>query len=218
MDYVVELDRLKKMYEDLKRRYYNESGKRDQLSDQVDKIEKVLQRIIDNIDTLEKVRGLLQKASEYTREETKRQIEYLVTNCLKYVFDIDIQFSIEISESRGRYEADFYIVNHVSGETVRTKPYEAHGGGIIDIISLALRLAMLQSTGLNIDGPIILDEPVKHVSDEFINEVGEFLKRAGSMLDRQIIMVTHNSYLGSIADTRYRVELTEGRSQATFDS
>lgn len=168
--------------------------------------------IKDIIDTLEQVRILLQRTSEYARKQIKQQIELLVTHCLQFVFGPNIEFSIELVEARGRIEADFYVISTYGDYKVKTKPQDARGGGIVDVISLALRIAVIQSTNLYKDGPLILDEPVKHVSDEYIVNIAQFLKQISEVFHRQIIMVTHDHYLSEIADLAYNVELKDGHS------
>jgi len=86
---------------------------------------------------------------------------------------------------------------------------------VIDIISLAIRIAMLECSNLEIKGPIILDEPAKHVSDDYITHVAEFLKQVTHMFQRQVIMVTHNRHLSEMADRWYRVEMKDGISVVT---
>ncbi len=218
MDYLEQLQAVKAQYEKAKIFYYNESGKRQQLIEQKSKLEILLQKTLDNIDILEKVRILLQKVSEYAREQSRKQIESLVTNCLQYIFDSNIEFRIEIEEVRGRPEAEFYVISNINGNEIKTKPQDARGGGVIDIISLAVRIAMLQCSNPDIKGPIILDEPAKHVSDEYITQVAEFLKQVSTMFERQIIMVTHNKHLSEISDRWYRVEMVDGVSHVVIDS
>ena len=83
---------------------------------------------------------------------------------------------------------------------------------MIDIISLAIRIAMLECSDEEIKGPVILDEPAKHVSDEYIVQVSEFLKQVALMFKRQVIMVTHNNHLREMADRWYKVEMIDGIS------
>ncbi len=218
MDYLQELNKLKQNLDNAKSYYYRQKGKREQVEEQKDRLEDQLQKALDNIDILEQVRILLQKTSDYAREQARQKIELLVTNCLQFIFDSHMEFKIELSESRGRTEAEFYVVSHINGDTIRTRPQEARGGGVVDIISLAIRLAMLECSGLETGGPIILDEPAKHVSDEYIMQVAEFLKQVSVTFGRQVIMVTHNRHLSEIADKAFRVELEGSRSIVYFDS
>jgi len=186
-----------------------ESGKRDNIVEEINKKSLKLAETEKELDIYDKVNILLQKTSEFAREQAKKQIEGLVTNCLQYIFDSSIEFKIEIEESYGKPNAEFYIVSQYGDEQIKTKPEYSRGGGIVDIISLALRIAFLQIHRPLIEGPIILDEPAKHVSEEYIFNVSEFLKQVSEMFNRQIIMVTHNNHLASIASKSYRVELKD---------
>ncbi|TYQ15801.1 UNVERIFIED_CONTAM: hypothetical protein Cloal_2291 [Acetivibrio alkalicellulosi] len=215
LEYKLNLQRIKSDYESLKNYYYKQKGRKEQLVEQKSKLEYLLQRSLDNIDLLEKVRILLGRVSEYAREQARAQIESLVTNCLQYIFDANLEFCIEINEVRGRPEAEFFVVSNHAGQVIKTKPQDARGGGIIDVISLAIRIAMLESSGEEIKGPVILDEPAKHVSDDYIVQVAEFLKQVTSMFNRQVIMVTHNKHLSEMADRWYKVEMVNGVSFVT---
>lgn len=186
--------------------YSGEKGKKDAIEQELAFKKEKIKEINDNLDVLDKTNILLQKTSEYAREQAKYQIESLVTNCLQYVFDENMEFKIEISEAYGKPNAEFYVITN-GLETIKTKPEDSRGGGIIDIISLALRISFLQIHKPEVYGPLILDEPAKHVSEDFIFNVSEFLKQVSEMFNRQIIMVTHNNHLASIADIAYRVEL-----------
>lgn len=215
--YQNQLQGIKKEYDKNKNYYYKQKGRKEQLMEQRSKLEKTLQRCIDNIELLEKVRILLSRVSEFAREQARVQIESLVTNCLQFIFDTNLEFGIEISEVRGRPEAEFFVISNYTGQVIKTKPQEARGGGVIDIISLAIRIAMLECSDDEIKGPVILDEPAKHVSDDYIVQVSEFLKQVTLMFKRQVIMVTHNNHLREMADKWYKVEMIDGVSIVKTD-
>lgn len=178
--------------------------------------ENELEEIRELMDVLEQVKFLLQRASEYAREQIKQQIEMLVTQCLQFVFGPNIEFQIELSESANKTNAEFYVISDYDNFKVKTKPQDARGGGVVDVISLALRIAVIQSTNAYRNGPLILDEPAKHVSSEYIANIAQFLKQISDIFHRQIIMVTHNNYLSEIADAAYKVELKNGISDVTL--
>jgi len=165
------------------------------------------------LELLEQVKAVLQSTSEYAREQAKQQIELLVSHALQYVFGSEIEFSIKLNIVRNRPEAEFYVVSKYGSLTVENRPEDARGGGVVDVISLALRIAMLQSYQPDINGPLVLDEPAKHVSEDYIANVAEFLRYVSQVFGRQVIMVTHNRTLTDIADTAYKVEMKDGKSQ-----
>lgn len=173
-------------------------------------VEKI--KITDEIELLESVNILLQKTSNFAREQSKNQIEELTTNCIQFIFENQSKFIVEIDELYSKASADFYIIDQEENVEIKTKPVESRGGGLIDIISLALRISFLQLYKPLINGPLVLDEPAKHVSEDYIYNVGDFIKRSSEMFNRQIIMVTHNTHLASIAQNVYKISKENNRS------
>lgn len=186
-----------------------EAGKREKLNEQLNNLSKDYNITDSQIELLEKVVILFQKTSEFARIQAKSQIENLVTKCLQFIFETNMEFIIEIEELRNKANAEFYVVNEMEDLQIKTKPELSRGGGVVDIISLALRIAFLQIYKPSIQGPLILDEPAKHVSQEYIDNVGEFLKQTSEMFNRQIIMVTHNNHLAALSDRSYKVNLVD---------
>lgn len=207
-----ELKNLKTEYDKKRLELERSKAIRDTLLKTSEELQTELDKASVNAETLDKALILLKKISEYARESSRKRIETIVTNCLQYIFDSDIRFSIDITESRGRAEAEFYVINEYNGEELITRPQDSRGGGVVDSVALALRIALLQSVQTNDSTPLILDEPAKHVSDEYIIRVGEFLKQIGKMFDRQIIMVTHNRHLSEISDNWIHIDIKNGMS------
>lgn len=156
------------------------------------------------IDKLEQASLILQKLSEKQREVAKTRLEELGTQALQYSLGNNYRMVIELSESRKRPQAFLYVIDDDKG--IKTSPLDDNGGGIIDIISIALRLVVLQAHEPTIDGPIILDEPFKMVSKEYIPMLSDFLKKISNDFGRQIIMVTHNEFLAESCESRIVIE------------
>lgn len=199
----------------LKHYIAGETGKREKVSQQLYEAKSQLILISKNLDLLEKVVVLYQKTSEFAREQAKVQIESLVTKCLQFIFENNIEFLIEIEELRNKANAEFYVITEIDDMIIKTKPELSRGGGIVDIVSLALRIAFLQVHKPRIEGPLILDEPAKHVSEDYIFNVGDFLRQTSEMFNRQIIMVTHNQHLSAISNYCYRVDIDNSISSVS---
>ena len=197
---------LKGNLNELKEFLARETGKRDKTKEQLQAFKENAKQKEDKVELLGKVGILLQRTSEYARSQAKIQVESLVTKCLQYIFETNIEFLIEIDEQRGKSNAEFYVINELEDILIKTKPELSRGGGVVDIVSLALRIAFLQTHKPKIQGPLILDEPGKHVSDEYIFNVAEFLKQTSELFNRQIIMVTHNNHLAAIGSNSYKVD------------
>lgn len=210
-----DIKELKERSEKLMLQIERQEGKRDQLKKIRDEKTLTLNGLIDEQDILEKVMSLFQMTSQFARDQAKNQIEALVTKCLQYIFDSSVEFQIELEELRNKASAEFYVVNNTKDFFLKTKPEQSRGGGVVDIVSLALRISFLQTHKPPISGPLILDEPAKHVSEEYIHNVGDFLKQTSEIFNRQVIMVTHNSHLAALSGSSYRVEYSGNTSIVT---
>lgn len=207
------LEELNKKLDQINSKLNIEKGKLQVISQNFENTKKELDKEIKYEDLLTKVILLFQKTATYAREQSKRQVEDLVTRCLQFIFETDIEFLIELSEKRSVPNAEFYVrSNYDEGYSIITKPELERGGGVVDIISIALRIAFIQLHKPVLQGPIILDEPGKHVSEDYIFNLGDFLSKSSSLFKRQIIMVTHNAHLAQICDKSYSVDIKNGVS------
>lgn len=197
----------------LKKLYYTEETKKDLLIKKRQELTTRQKNLNQDIDTLEKVMLLFQKTSKYAREQGKAQIENLTTRSLRYIFKKDYSFEINISEKRNLSNADFFVVEENENGLVKTRPEISKGGGIVDIVSLALRMSFLENYRPKIEGPLILDEPAKHVSEDYIFDIGDFLLQFSKQMNRQIIMVTHNQHLASLSNNILKVSQEDGISR-----
>ncbi|MCX7951780.1 MAG: ATPase [Clostridiales bacterium] len=216
MEYINYIDKLNEYLNKEKEEYYKLKGQLDILENEKKNLNFKLTDLNKEEEKLLLVKHLLQNAAEFARNQSKQQIEYIVSNCLQYIFNSNLEFKIELTEKANRNEAEFYVITSLDDEMkLITKPETSRGGGVVDIVSLALRIALLEAHNPKINGPLILDEPAKHVSEDFIINVADFLKQVSNMFKRQIIMVTHNTHLLESADIKYRIELIDGVSTVT---
>ncbi len=188
-------------------------AKRKLLEEQLTRKQSDVEGYLETIEVYEKARVLLQQSAEYAREQAKQQMETLVTNALQYVFGPLFSFQIEIEEQGNKAVAEFYVITDYEGIKIKTKPQESRGGGVVDIVTLALRVALLETIEPKMSGPLLLDEPGKHVSGEYIHYLYEFLKSLSTMFERQIIMITHNQHLAESGDRAYQVSVRDGISE-----
>jgi hypothetical protein len=155
-----------------------------------------------DIDTLDKAGIALQKMSEHQRKQACEKLQELCTFALQYSLSPDYEMKIVLA-GKSKPVVDVFVVRKSSG--LETSPMDDNGGGIIDIISVGLRIVALHIHDPFIDGPIILDEPYKMLSKEYIPLIAEFLKRISQDFGRQIIICSHNDYLRDAADSRIEV-------------
>lgn len=177
-------------------------GKRDLLLKQRTKAEGDKAEAEKQLATFDLVQILLQKTSEFAREQVKVRVEDIVSQALNVVFGGNHRFTIQLDVRSGQPVADYYLDD---GQVITKleKPDYDRGGGKIDVISLALKLAIGELE--QIPGPLFLDEVGKHVSKEYAPNVAYFLKQYCANFDRQIILITHNKDLAEIGDAGLEV-------------
>ena len=189
-------------------------GKRDLLVQQRGQKDTELQGVVKNISTWEQVQLLLSKSSEFAREQLKLRIEETVTAALRSVFeDGGISFNIELSAGANP-AASWQVISSYKDFEVVANPEDARGGGVTDVVSLALRLSLLELARPRHEGPVILDEPGKMISREYLPHVAAFLSKYGEKTGRQIVMVTHHGILADAADVAWLVQQQLGISKA----
>lgn len=149
------------------------------------------------------VQILLQKTSDYARQQVKTRIEDIVSEALNVVFGGNHRFMIELSLKGNQPVAEYYLNDETTLTKLENPDYD-RGGGKVDIIALALRLAVGEME--NVDGPLFLDEVGKHVSKEYAPAVAYFLKEYSANFGRQIILITHNADLAEIGEISLQVK------------
>ena len=157
----------------------------------------------------QEVEEFLKKMSVTLRQDTINKLEMIITTALQHILGEDISFKIETPNDKP--EAYFYVVNNYNGTIVQNEPEDARGGGIIDIVSVALRLAVAELC--NIEGPLILDEPAKHLSAEYKDNFASFLRMIRDEFNRQVIIITHDRTLSECGDYIYNVDKIDGKSK-----
>lgn len=211
MTYEEIYDRFENFSKDVSRR----EGIRDSIKEQIEKKKGEIEEVEGEEKKLNGVVFLLQKAADFSRNQATHQIEDIVTQSIAYIMQNSSRFIVDLSEKRGLPIAEFFVESDYGDYKVKTKPELSRGGGVVDIVSLALRIAFLENHRPKMDGPLFLDEPGKHISDDYIFNMGEFLKECSRLFSRQIIMVTHNDYLTNICDKAFRVDIRNGTSGVT---
>lgn len=194
---------------------YNQGrGRLEILTEQLTEKQTRLNEICTDVDIWHQVQLLLTKTSDYAREQLKERIESVVSAALQaIVTDQDLRFRVVIDTRAGQPTAEWEIVTDYDGDTLAGPVEDGSGGGIADIVSTALRLALLELARPKPGGPIIQDEPGKMISRDYSPNMAAFLKDYAKSTGRQILLVTHNDDLADVADRSYRFSKNTDESE-----
>ena len=140
-------------------------------------------------ETHKKAVELLTVVQGVTRDKIKDSFENIISWGLKYIFQEDYKFCLVFSRRGNLQELDFAIKSPDLDEAIN--PMDSRGGGILNVISIILRLVLMEVSVPKINGFIILDEAFKNVNgQEYINQLNSFVLEINKKFDRQIIHIS----------------------------
>lgn len=167
--------------------------------------------------TLDRVAVLLNSLGEEKQNETHSTIETLVTEGLQTIFDDSLSFHIIDATKAKTAGVDFIVRTRLeTGDDVDTPVMDARGGGLAATIGFLLRtVVLLLSATEKRESLLVLDETFAHVSEDYLESVGEFLRQIVDRSGIQIILVTHQPEFEAHADVTYRFAAVDGRTQVS---
>jgi recombinational DNA repair ATPase RecF len=144
-----------------------------------------------------------------TQQELEYHINNLVSAAITSVFpDNPYKFRALFIERRGKTECDLMLER--DGELVNA--LNSAGGGVVDVVSLALRIASLSMKSNHIHPVLLLDEPFKHLSIDLQNRAEQMLHELASKVNIQIICNSHTISGIENADRVFQSTIKNGRS------
>lgn len=152
----------------------------------------------------------LYKFSEFTRNEVKTKLETLTNLALSSVFtDKKMEFRVVPNRNKKGLFYELYITT--DGKI--TPLEDCKGGGVLDIISLCLRISYLRIYKATLRQVLILDEPFKNLDDIRRPAAIGWLSTTAKEMGLQLIIVTHFADLIEKADKAIRVVQINGVSK-----
>jgi DNA repair exonuclease SbcCD ATPase subunit len=166
------------------------------------------------IEEMDKVTVLLNSMGEERQLKAQSTIEQLVTQGLHTIFDDTLSFHIVQSVRGKSANVEFIVRTTLDNMVIETPVMEARGGGMAATIGFLLRIVvMLLGKEPSSENVLILDETFAHVSAEYLEGVGNFLREVVDKTGVQIIMVTHQDEFVEYADKVYRFSAVDGKTQ-----
>ena len=156
---------------------------------------------------IEEAAVCLQQAAKETQNLLKVRIEDMVQAALDIVFPGRYVFETEFVTRRDQIEFDIWL----SKDGTRMNPLDSNGGGVVDVLSSALRTACWTLSGA---APILLqDEPYKHIRGAARQRLGDMQAALSELLGLQIVMVADLQDTGMAAARHFDVSIHARKSQ-----
>jgi len=174
-----------------KEKLYKAKGKRDLLIKQIEETKTSIRVNHEELDTLEKAQAFIQDAAKKTQENLKFHVEDVVNLALEALFPNQYKFELKFDIKYGKTAA--FLVFTKNGYEVNI--LKSGGGGVVDIASLALRVAIWSIS--KTDNVLILDEPVRNIQPASLQIVAwNIIKELSKRLNLQFIIVSNSSNNG----------------------
>lgn len=177
------------------------------LSEQLGKSEQKIKDFDNKRELYTKSVELLNLVSEATKVKTKQGFEKIVSYALRYIYNSDYSFELEFSRRGNLSELNFNVKTPDCKEPLDL--LDSQAGGVLDVVSVALRIALLELIRPKMEGFLILDESFKHLHSnppEYLERVSQFIKEINKKFNRQIIMITGREELIKEADNLIKLK------------
>lgn len=187
---------------------FADKGRRDQLQAELTQVKGQLALLEQQRALVQDAQGLLQKASEATRASIQEKIELLVTKALRSIIpDRNLAFKVEYKLKGGTPEAHFFIQE--DGELY---DLDSVGGGLVGVVKLVLQIGFLLWVHPPVRRLLVLDEPLTHLSAEYLPNAAAFLRSIAEEFQVQIIMITHSERLSEGAHKVVSLGFRDGQT------
>jgi ABC-type molybdenum transport system ATPase subunit/photorepair protein PhrA len=149
--------------------------------------------------------GVYAKCSEIFKSILEEAVEAninsiadLVTTGLKFIInDQELVFKIRQEHKNNRISMKFSLIQ----DGVEGDPLSSFGGGAAVVISLILRIAIMQR--MNMGNLLILDESMVALANAYVPDAAAFMKQLSEKTGIHILMVTHNPEFVTNSHTAY---------------
>jgi DNA repair exonuclease SbcCD ATPase subunit len=176
---------------------------KDEIDEKIQEVEELGQLVVDLIEAQE----VMNITGTLAQEEFEGYIEAMVTDALQWVFGPDYSFEMQTEIVRNQPETKLYVVE--KGIRLWTKD-GAMGGGMLDLISMVLRVVVWSIHEHKTRPVMLLDEPGKNLDRNKIDKFVEMIQKFHEMLGIQFIIVTHDDKIIDMADRAFQVNRYDG--------
>lgn len=196
-------------YQSLERELDREKDKKELLLKQKDvykeEIEKLKERESDNLLKKE----LLEQASEKARQDGMKVLSDTASNAVQAILGEGTYVDMVSTIRNGVPNVDVVIKREIDGEVVVTDPTQGEGGGVADIVSLAMFFSLRLLVGQDNEAPVFMDEPTKFLSKGYSVEAADFINEMVEYMGKQTFLITHDETIASSGDLMFNIQLDE---------
>lgn len=156
----------------------------------------------------EKCQVIIQEVAKLTQQQIILHIEDIVNSAIDFIFPNEYEFKMDFVDKRNKTECEIYLLQKDN----KLNPITDNGGGVVDIVSFALRVSLWNLKKDKKLNTMILDEPFRFLSKGLKPQAGLLLKELSRKLKLQFIIITHDEEFINMADKIFKVKKAKGNS------
>lgn len=149
----------------------------------------------------EKAKIIAREIGMQMQQRLQYHISEITSLALEAVFDNPYKLSVTFVERRGKLECDLMFSKNGN----EFDPLDSTGGGAVDVASFALRIASWSLQSNKLQNVIILDEPLRFLSEDYREKASAMIKELSVKLGIQFIIITHDPTLAVHSDKTFVV-------------
>lgn len=170
----------------LRKRLVEEKGTSLQV---LDNYQEIWKESLRNKKAAQEAVDIVSQLAKEIQERTHKQIAAIVSRCLRGIFGPDAyEFQCRFEKKRNKTEVKFLLCR----DGAEISPLDAVGGGVVDVVAFALRVASLRFRQKSLRQVLIVDEPFKFLSKEYRPRARRMIEDLSEELGIQFIIVTHD--------------------------
>jgi len=138
-------------------------------------------------ETIVQARSIAQSVASSMQAQCFDQFAAVVTKCLATAIGSRYKLQLNYTQKAGKTQVELLLKD---GEEL-LDPMDDTGGGVVDIVSFALRIAAMVMKKPASRSLFILDEPFRFLSEEHREAAQRLVQELADELDCQFLIVTH---------------------------
>ena len=200
-----ELELLKQRIQECKTHCITKKGELDIINKNIVNKQQEKEELEKSNETLLTKKILIEKSCSQARENGRELLSQISTSLVQSVFGDTTEVKVDITTKDGIPNADIVVLNKYETGVSEIDPSDSDGGGLADIVSLSMFMAVGQTVEDNY-APYILDEPSKYVSKgELSEKFANSFKNLVAYTEKQTIISTHDEFLLESGDVKYTI-------------
>lgn len=187
-------------YHDIKEQYDSLFIEKALLLQKKSEKKRKLKKIKKKIKVCSEAHWLLVETSKEIQKQFKQNVEVLITHAIQTIYKYPYIFKLNFEMKRNNLE----VTPIVKKGKTSLQPKEDMGGGILDVIAMALKIILWHLEEPRTRAVLFLDEPFRFLGS-LANKAGYMLKYLSRYFGLQIIMTTHDKKLSKFYDRKFKV-------------